>query len=229
MQLDKIRITDIKPAKYNPRQIDIDNYSKLIDSLNTYGLIDPIIINLKNNNTIIGGHQRFNIIMGKNDSAKELNILRLGDIGWVFDEEELRVTDENMEKLMNITLNQNNLMGEWNNAKLESLFTEFELEDIDLNMTGFDSWEIDEIILNNTHDAPTHDNVRNENTYKDREELNNPVFDIFGDEPEPPAKPEPKREEKKPEIPTEEPSFDETIADDIETIKCPNCGYEIPK
>ena len=206
MQLDKIRITDIKPAKYNPRQIDIDNYSKLIDSLNTYGLIDPIIINLKNNNTIIGGHQRFNIIMGKNDSAKELNILRLGDIGWVFDEEELRVTDENMEKLMNITLNQNNLMGEWNNAKLESLFTEFELED-----------------------APTHDNVRNENTYKDREELNNPVFDIFGDEPEPPAKPEPKREEKKPEIPTEEPSFDETIADDIETIKCPNCGYEIPK
>lgn len=182
MQLDKIKITEITPAKYNPRQIDIDNYSKLIDSLNTFGLIDPIIINLKNDNTIIGGHQRFNIIMSQSDET-ELNILKLGDIGWVFDQDELRVDDENMEKLMNITLNQNNLMGEWNNSKLETLFTEFELEDIDLAMTGFDDWEIDEIVFNSS--SMDNSRLANTNLDDDREELNSPVVDIFDDrEPE---------------------------------------------
>lgn len=31
------------------------------------------------------------------------------------------------------------------------------------------------------------------------------------------------------EIPDEEPEFDESIADDIEMIKCPECGHEFPK
>lgn len=30
-------------------------------------------------------------------------------------------------------------------------------------------------------------------------------------------------------IPDDEPEYDESIADDIETIICPSCGYEIPK
>ena len=30
-------------------------------------------------------------------------------------------------------------------------------------------------------------------------------------------------------IPDDEPEYDESIADDIETIICPRCGYEIPK
>ena len=30
-------------------------------------------------------------------------------------------------------------------------------------------------------------------------------------------------------IPDDEPEYDESIADDIETILCPRCGYEIPK
>lgn len=30
-------------------------------------------------------------------------------------------------------------------------------------------------------------------------------------------------------IPDDEPEYDESIADDIETITCPKCGYEIPK
>ena len=30
-------------------------------------------------------------------------------------------------------------------------------------------------------------------------------------------------------IPDDEPEYDESIADDIETITCPSCGYEIPK
>lgn len=51
-----IKITDIKPAIYNPRTITDENFDKLKQSLNQYGLVDPIVINLKNENTIIGGH-----------------------------------------------------------------------------------------------------------------------------------------------------------------------------
>lgn len=31
------------------------------------------------------------------------------------------------------------------------------------------------------------------------------------------------------EIPDEEPEFDESIADGVEMIKCPECGHEFPK
>ena len=30
-------------------------------------------------------------------------------------------------------------------------------------------------------------------------------------------------------IPEDEPEYDESIADNIETITCPRCGYELPK
>ncbi|HNR25648.1 MAG TPA: ParB/Srx family N-terminal domain-containing protein [Methanobacteriaceae archaeon] len=31
------------------------------------------------------------------------------------------------------------------------------------------------------------------------------------------------------ELPDSEPEYDETIAEDVETIKCPECGHEFPK
>ena len=78
-------------------------------------------------------------------------MLRLGDIGWVFDNPNITVEDENTEKLLNVNLNQQNLMGEWDNNKLESLFTSLELNDIDLSLTGFSSFEIEDISLSTTN------------------------------------------------------------------------------
>ena len=60
----KISIKDIKPASYNPRKISDDNKESLKNSIEEFGLVDPIIINLKTNN-IIGGHQRFNYLYNK--------------------------------------------------------------------------------------------------------------------------------------------------------------------
>lgn len=103
MEFEKIKITDINPASYNPRTITEENYQKLKDSLGNFGLIDPIIINLRNNNTIIGGHQRYKALLDGDNTT--LYLIRLGDIGWVFTDTNLKVTDENMEKLMNILQN----------------------------------------------------------------------------------------------------------------------------
>ena len=52
METDKIKITDINPADYNPRKISSSDYEKLMQSIKVYGLVDPIILNL-NDNTVI--------------------------------------------------------------------------------------------------------------------------------------------------------------------------------
>ncbi len=224
MNLEKIKINELKSADYNPRVISEENFEKLKQSLNQFGLVDPIVINLKNNNTIIGGHQRYRVLL--EDGLDELYLLRLGDIGWVFDNIDLKVEDESIEKLMNINLNQTNLMGEWNNSKLESLFTDLELSNIDLDLTGFDDFEIDEISLSNT------------STVIDTDD-----FDDFFEERD-----EPKTKEEKVESYQEETidlddesdndddseendddleEFQEIKIEDFEgKHKCPKCGYE---
>ena len=56
IEISTIKITDIKPAEYNPRIMSQLEHTKLRNSMETFGVVDPIIINLKNNH-IIGGHQ----------------------------------------------------------------------------------------------------------------------------------------------------------------------------
>ena len=56
-------------AEYNPRQLTKDQYKHLKDSIDRFGLVDPILVNKnkERQNIIIGGHQRVRI-------AKELKI-----------------------------------------------------------------------------------------------------------------------------------------------------------
>ena len=72
-----INIKSIKPAEYNPRVMDYSEFGKLLNSIREYGLVDPIIINLKNM-TIIGGHQRYDaLIMENEESGKYENLKSL--------------------------------------------------------------------------------------------------------------------------------------------------------
>ena len=143
IEITTIKITDIVPARYNPRQITNEEYNKLSHSINQYGLVDPIIINL-NNNHIIGGHQRYDILMesyiaGDKD-YETLTLIKNGDIGWVFPDEKLKVKDLNHEKSLNIMLNK--VQGGWDLDKLQDLFNHLSIEGIDLSLTGFDKEEI---------------------------------------------------------------------------------------
>ena len=60
MNLQRIPIEKLKPAKYNPRK-DLKPgdpaYEKIKRSLNDYGYVDPVIWNEVTGN-IVGGHQR---------------------------------------------------------------------------------------------------------------------------------------------------------------------------
>ncbi|MBQ6220076.1 MAG: ParB N-terminal domain-containing protein [Methanobrevibacter sp.] len=142
MDFEKIKITDITPANYNPRVMTSDEKTKLTNSIKEFGLVDPIIINL-NNNTIIGGHQRYDVLLDQymidNNLYAELNLIRLGDIGWVFIDEDLILDDTSKEKALNLALNRIN--GEWDLTKLGEVFKDLKEIDFDLDLTGFNSYD----------------------------------------------------------------------------------------
>lgn len=55
--MEYVKLSDIKPALYNPRKISEEAFVELQGSLKTLGFILPIIVN-KDNMTIVAGHQR---------------------------------------------------------------------------------------------------------------------------------------------------------------------------
>lgn len=139
LDIKKIKIEDIKPARYNPRSISDKDFKKLSESIEQFGLVDPIIINLKNHN-IIGGHQRFDYLYYEKKDT-ELYLIELGDIGWVFSDTDLEIKDDNHEKALNLALNR--ISGEWNYDELNKLLDELAEFDLD-KVTGFD-YDLDEI------------------------------------------------------------------------------------
>ena len=138
VNIEKIDLLDLKPADYNPRKISDKDKDKLKKSLKEFGLVEPLLINLKNN-TVIGGHQRLSIVLDLINNDKEFPnqayLLKRGDIGWVFLDEDLNIKDENHEKALNLALNRIN--AEWDFTKLTPLLDELQPFKA-VEFTGFD-------------------------------------------------------------------------------------------
>ena len=128
MEIKKINIDKLNPAKYNPRKElkpgDAE-FEKLKRSIEEFGYVEPVIWNKRTNN-IIGGHQRFNVL--KNLGFTEIDCVVL-DI------------DETKEKALNIALNK--ISGDWDNDLLTALLKDLEQSGFDVSLTGFDTVEIE--------------------------------------------------------------------------------------
>ena len=172
--MDKISIKDIKPAEYNPRMISDEDYGKLQKSINTFGLVDPIIINLKNN-VIIGGHQRYKALLDEN--VKELQLLKMGDIGYVFHETSFNVPDEIHEKSLNLALNK--ISGEFVEEKLKPLLEEVNLSNLDIDVTGFDKLDLDDFEAPDIEQEPKEIIEDNYNESNEDIETNIQLGDLF--------------------------------------------------
>ena len=135
MQTEKINIQDIHPADYNPRIMPEDEYNKLKNSLDTFGLVDPIIIDLKHDNTIIGGHQRYEVLNDADDE-QELILIPLGDIGLIIKNTDIKIQDVNDQKALNLALNK--ISGEWDYQKLDDILVELSNDDYMIELTGFE-------------------------------------------------------------------------------------------
>lgn len=133
VDIEKINIRDITPADYNPRKMRDEEFRNLIKSMDEFGVVDPLTVNLKNN-TIIGGHQRYSVLYQQDDN-QELYLLRLGDIGWAFPSTDLKIKDEAHEKALNLALNR--IKGEFDVIKLNPILEELSEFNLD-GLTGFD-------------------------------------------------------------------------------------------
>lgn len=139
VEFEKININNIKPAEYNPRIMKPSEALKLKNNLETFGLVDPIIIDLTDNNTVIGGHQRLEALK-EIDPDMNLKLLRLGDIGLIFRETELKIKDKNDQKALNLSLNK--IQGEWDYQKLDDILLELNEDNYQIELTGFNTEDI---------------------------------------------------------------------------------------
>ena len=143
-----------------------------------------------------------NHIVGGNQRYEALKQLGYTMIDVIY----INEPDINKEKALNIRLN--NLSGEWDTNKLQNILDDLKLQEFDVSLTGFDievqKFEFDD----NPHiyNEPSSDIVGMSG--EDQEET---VDEIYF------------------EIPDDEPEYDESIADTVESITCPRCGYELPK
>ena len=99
-EISELKITEIYPSPYNPREISQEALAGLRHSLEKFGLVDLLVVN-KRNMRIISGHQRYKILQ---DDGVETVTAILVDL------------DEISEMAMNVTLNSQEIAGVWTEA-----------------------------------------------------------------------------------------------------------------
>lgn len=130
MNIQKIQVNKLIPAIYNPRK-DLkpndEEYIKIKNSIENFGFVSPLVIN--KDMTVIGGHQRLKVLIELGYTEIECIVVDL---------------DKTSEKALNIALNK--IQGDWDEEKLESLLKELKTENFDLDLTGFNSEEINDLL-----------------------------------------------------------------------------------
>ena len=76
-----MKLKDIIPAEYNPRQ-DLQKgdfeYDRLKDSIDKLGFVKPLVVNSRNN-VLISGHQRLKILLEKGVQETEVMVVDLDE------------------------------------------------------------------------------------------------------------------------------------------------------
>lgn len=130
MQVEKVSISKLNPAKYNPRKNlkpGDTEYEKLKRSMAEFGYVEPIIWNKRTGN-IVGGHQRYKILHDMEYKEAECVIVDL---------------DDNREKALNVALNK--ISGKFDIPLLTDLLKDLSANDFDVSLTGFDENEISDL------------------------------------------------------------------------------------
>src|SRR5438309_1999268 len=103
-EIKEIKIKDIKPAEYNPREITKEALDGLKASILQFGIVENLVVN--KDMTLISGHQRLK-------AAKEIGYKTVPC--FVVD------VDKTAEKLMNLSMNNPNIQGSFNNDQLATM------------------------------------------------------------------------------------------------------------
>lgn len=153
-------IGTLKPAAYNPRKRlkkGDKEYEKIKKSIVEFGCVEPIIVNY--DGTVIGGHQRLTVLSDL--GYKEVQCVQV------------RIEDENKVKALNVALNK--ITGAWNEELLADLMVDLQDADFNLDLTGFEAPEIDQLF------SKVHNKEVKEDDFDVDAELTKPTLSKQGD------------------------------------------------
>lgn len=125
--IEHVAIGELTAAPYNPRKISDEARKRLTRSLSEFGFVDPVIAR-RSDMLVVGGHQRLLV-------AKELGFAHVPVIF-------LDNLDDQRAAALNIALNNRNMMGEWDHAKLTDILSDLDTHGFDATLTGFDETEL---------------------------------------------------------------------------------------
>ena len=122
-----VKISKLKFAEYNPREISKPDFESLKLSLKEFGVVEDIVVN--KDDTIIGGHMR----------VRAAKAIGLEDIP-------VKYVDLSINKAKALNLALNRIHGDWDKDKLDELLYELDqIPDFDMQLTGFSQDEIDQM------------------------------------------------------------------------------------
>ena len=129
IQIEQVPIDELCPDPANPRRITDAELEALTRSLSEFGFIDPIIAR-REDNTVIGGHQRLL-------AARRLGLKTIPVVFVDLSKEQAR--------LLNLALNK--ISGSFDEELLARLLTDLnEVPNIDLSLSGFEDDELKKLL-----------------------------------------------------------------------------------
>ncbi len=158
LTIQNIKISELKPAPYNPRRWDKSAIEQLTKSIEKFGLVDPLVVNgaEERHNVVIGGH--FRLKVAKDMGIKEVPIVYV------------HIPDIEREQELNLRLNKAQGAWDWD------LLAEF--DEILLTDVGFTSEELD-TIFNIDNDHPEIFDLQRELNKLNITEINAKKGDIY--------------------------------------------------
>jgi hypothetical protein len=153
MNIQRLPVTDLKPAPYNPRvalKPGDKRFEALARSLKEFDLVQPLVWNSRTGH-LVGGHQRLEVLRSRGYTEIDCVVVDL---------------PLEREKALNVALNNAEVGGDWDTDKLGSLLTELaELPDFDATLTGFDEKKLHDLMFQPTL-TPDDENIDEpRNTY----------------------------------------------------------------
>ena len=136
MEVKNVSIDSVNLYPENPREIEKGQFEKLRKSLREFGFVEPLVVNLRDNDsfpegernklTIVGGNMRWRA--AKAEKYEKVPIVEVN-------------LDKSKEAILNIALNR--ISGKWDIGKLEKMVYELSSEELglDLDLTGLEDWE----------------------------------------------------------------------------------------
>ena len=124
LKIVEVKISELKPATYNPRKISDKDFAQLTESIRQFNMVEPLVVNSNpaRYGTVVGGHQRL----------KACIELKYVTVPVVFVD-----LDEKRERALNLRLNRNT--GEFD----LDLLKHFDIEE--LLSVGFDDIDLGDI------------------------------------------------------------------------------------